>query len=278
MKGSNEDMNNSWRTGKWTIEEEDYANVLIESFLNGHVRLLPEDGRTLRSFLARRLMCSPMRISKKFASLKWLGIRYEQSEFSEDKLIQHHERIRRHHDIFMENEKLVALRRPLHITNKDKHSNDTSTPSNTEASLIEQELSSHDGDLVSDYVQELQYTRDNNIDMIESSTHPLIGRKRKINIQDIKQGIDYSVSSNNTANKLLCSQPINTSVKADPMMILADAALYVRLMDKDELAEHEESMTCKVEASETDWNSSKQNTSIQLNYSTHSYEEICEPL
>mmetsp|Transcript_34593 Transcript_34593/g.35272 ORF Transcript_34593/g.35272 Transcript_34593/m.35272 type:complete len:182 (+) Transcript_34593:30-575(+) len=66
------------RTGKWTIEEEEYASKLIELFIAG--RLI--DGslhfsQTLRSYLARKLNCKPMRISKKYTKQHLLGKRYE---------------------------------------------------------------------------------------------------------------------------------------------------------------------------------------------------------
>ena len=51
------------RRGKWTSEEEAYANRLIQEFKSG---LLPlTDGTTLRTFLSKLLNCDPMRISKK---------------------------------------------------------------------------------------------------------------------------------------------------------------------------------------------------------------------
>jgi hypothetical protein len=53
------------RSGKWTSEEEAYADVLIEVFEKGHID--EKNGCTLRSFLSRRLHCAPMRISKKYA-------------------------------------------------------------------------------------------------------------------------------------------------------------------------------------------------------------------
>jgi len=54
------------RRGKWTVDEEIYANCLIKEFENG---LLPdcENGCTLRAYLSRKLHCAPMRISKKYA-------------------------------------------------------------------------------------------------------------------------------------------------------------------------------------------------------------------
>ena len=54
------------RSGKWTVEEESYANRLIIDFESG-VLADCEEGCTLRSYLAKKLNCAPMRISKKFA-------------------------------------------------------------------------------------------------------------------------------------------------------------------------------------------------------------------
>ncbi|KAG7360787.1 hypothetical protein IV203_035886 [Nitzschia inconspicua] len=54
------------RAGKWTLEEEEYAAVLIEMFEKGQVTD-EKNGVTLRAFLSRKLFCAPMRISKKYA-------------------------------------------------------------------------------------------------------------------------------------------------------------------------------------------------------------------
>lgn len=59
------------RRGKWTPEEEAYANRLIQEFKAG---LLPlTDGTTLRTFLSKLLNCDPMRISKKFVGSNCIG-------------------------------------------------------------------------------------------------------------------------------------------------------------------------------------------------------------
>jgi len=59
------------RRGKWTTEEEFYANRLIHEFKLG---LLPlTDGTTLRTFLSKLLNCDPMRISKKFVGQNCIG-------------------------------------------------------------------------------------------------------------------------------------------------------------------------------------------------------------
>jgi len=79
------------RSGKWTPEEEMYANILIALFEEGRVDEFEQstegdnnnnessegekqppkfritNGMTMRAYLSQKLFCSPMRISKKFA-------------------------------------------------------------------------------------------------------------------------------------------------------------------------------------------------------------------
>lgn len=57
------------RTGKWTKAEAAFTNRIIEEFKTGTLDDCPE-GYTLRSYLAIKLNCSPMRISKKLAGLR----------------------------------------------------------------------------------------------------------------------------------------------------------------------------------------------------------------
>jgi hypothetical protein len=54
------------RSGKWTIQEEQYAEVLVDYFRNGWLADC-FDGTTLRVYLTIKLGCSPMRVSKKFS-------------------------------------------------------------------------------------------------------------------------------------------------------------------------------------------------------------------
>lgn len=54
------------RSGPWSREEEIYAASLIDCFFKGVLDIA--EGTTLRAFLASRLCCNPMRISKKLAS------------------------------------------------------------------------------------------------------------------------------------------------------------------------------------------------------------------
>lgn len=63
----------SLRKGKWTTEEEEYTEKVIQHFSSG-LLTLPE-GMTLRSYLAEKLNCDPMRITKKFAGSSCLGKR-----------------------------------------------------------------------------------------------------------------------------------------------------------------------------------------------------------
>jgi hypothetical protein len=66
-----EHVNPDIQKGKWTAEEEAYANRLIQEFKAG---LLPlTDGTTLRTFLSKLLNCDPMRISKKFVGSNCIG-------------------------------------------------------------------------------------------------------------------------------------------------------------------------------------------------------------
>ena len=57
----------SLRKGKWTTEEECYANKIIDLFNKGLLNV--SSGTTLRSYLSDRLSCDPMRITKKFAGM-----------------------------------------------------------------------------------------------------------------------------------------------------------------------------------------------------------------
>ena len=54
-------------------EEEDYAACIISQFNRGYLQL-PE-GTTLRAYLAEKLNCDPMRITKKFTGSQCLGKR-----------------------------------------------------------------------------------------------------------------------------------------------------------------------------------------------------------
>jgi len=62
----------SLRRGKWTSEEEAYANKIIAFFNKG---LIPnvEQGITLRTYLSDKLQCDPMRITKKYAGASCIG-------------------------------------------------------------------------------------------------------------------------------------------------------------------------------------------------------------
>ena len=54
------------RIGYWSQEEQEYAWCLIDYFLKGILSI--RKGTTLRSFLAEKLCCNPMRVSKKLAT------------------------------------------------------------------------------------------------------------------------------------------------------------------------------------------------------------------
>jgi hypothetical protein len=54
-------------------EEEAYSTAVIRHFRSGLLRI--EDGMTLRGYLAEKLNCDPMRITKKYAGAACLGKR-----------------------------------------------------------------------------------------------------------------------------------------------------------------------------------------------------------
>ena len=68
---------NELRSGKWTIEEEEYASLLISDYKNGVLYdkngLYPHKDLKLRAWLARQLQCSSMRLSKKYVGIHKLG-------------------------------------------------------------------------------------------------------------------------------------------------------------------------------------------------------------
>ncbi|OQR85211.1 hypothetical protein ACHHYP_12088 [Achlya hypogyna] len=66
VSSNDEESTPSSRTGRWMYEEEQFALALIECFLLGCVPDLVR-GTSLRCFLAYKLQCSPMRVSKKLA-------------------------------------------------------------------------------------------------------------------------------------------------------------------------------------------------------------------
>jgi hypothetical protein len=64
-------VDESLRKGKWTPDEENYANKIIYLFNQG---LLPiPAGTTLRGYLSEKLHCDPMRITKKYAGASCIG-------------------------------------------------------------------------------------------------------------------------------------------------------------------------------------------------------------
>ena len=51
------------RRGKWSTEEEDFTQMIVETFKEGVLPLA--DGTTLRTYVSGQLHCAPMRITKK---------------------------------------------------------------------------------------------------------------------------------------------------------------------------------------------------------------------
>eukprot|EP00607_Mallomonas_marina_P004347 CAMPEP_0182432490 /NCGR_PEP_ID=MMETSP1167-20130531/56803_1 /TAXON_ID=2988 /ORGANISM="Mallomonas Sp, Strain CCMP3275" /LENGTH=169 /DNA_ID=CAMNT_0024620075 /DNA_START=1 /DNA_END=506 /DNA_ORIENTATION=+ len=99
------------RTGKWTPEEEAYAKKMINLYCNGLLILEPSDGRTLRTYLARKLDCNPMRISKKFSCFDGLGVRYHQREMNPENLAAHQQMLKPFEEAYHQKELSSQSRR-----------------------------------------------------------------------------------------------------------------------------------------------------------------------
>ena len=72
-KSERNESNQNLRRGKWTPEEEEYANAVVREFNSGY--LDAEAGTTLRIYLSEKLQCDPMRITKKFTGNDSIGKR-----------------------------------------------------------------------------------------------------------------------------------------------------------------------------------------------------------
>lgn len=59
------------RSGKWTSEEEAFTNMIIHYFKRGLLHV--EDGTSLRWYLAKRLNCEAMRVTKKLKGNSSIG-------------------------------------------------------------------------------------------------------------------------------------------------------------------------------------------------------------
>ncbi|KAE8986566.1 hypothetical protein PR003_g22830 [Phytophthora rubi] len=59
------------RSGKWTMEEEAFTNMIIHYFKRGLLDV--EDGTSLRWYLAKRLNCEAMRVTKKLKGNSSIG-------------------------------------------------------------------------------------------------------------------------------------------------------------------------------------------------------------
>eukprot|EP00615_Pteridomonas_danica_P010372 CAMPEP_0114341088 /NCGR_PEP_ID=MMETSP0101-20121206/8812_1 /TAXON_ID=38822 ORGANISM="Pteridomonas danica, Strain PT" /NCGR_SAMPLE_ID=MMETSP0101 /ASSEMBLY_ACC=CAM_ASM_000211 /LENGTH=642 /DNA_ID=CAMNT_0001474571 /DNA_START=107 /DNA_END=2035 /DNA_ORIENTATION=- len=97
------------RKGKWSQEEEDYVLALINHFEKGLLSV-PE-GTTLRMYLAQKINCDPMRITKKFAGQNCLGkkafIPRLREPFTQSEIEQFEEKLSRAENRF--NKRLARL-------------------------------------------------------------------------------------------------------------------------------------------------------------------------
>jgi len=78
---SDKESNDISRNGKWTEEEEKYAEKMIQMFAMGQLCEEDDDARnqSLRRYLAKKLNCHPMRLTKKFGGRYSFTGRYHRS-------------------------------------------------------------------------------------------------------------------------------------------------------------------------------------------------------
>lgn len=79
------------RKGKWSIEEENFANKIILLFNKG-VLLDVQTGVTLRTYLSEKLNCDPMRITKKYAGAFCIGKQVFQPNIPDDQALENAKR------------------------------------------------------------------------------------------------------------------------------------------------------------------------------------------
>mmetsp|Transcript_14260 Transcript_14260/g.14364 ORF Transcript_14260/g.14364 Transcript_14260/m.14364 type:complete len:256 (+) Transcript_14260:31-798(+) len=139
-------MEHSLRTGKWTVEEEEYTMKLIDSFLSGCLGpIVEKSGRkrcSLRTFLSQKLHCCPMRISKKFPGYYYLGVRYEQQIFCTGKIAAQLQILDAYEKEYLEKDVDVQIQRIKR--RKYSHNHHSDTRNNSNSNLISNEVSSAD--------------------------------------------------------------------------------------------------------------------------------------
>mmetsp|Transcript_21135 Transcript_21135/g.21254 ORF Transcript_21135/g.21254 Transcript_21135/m.21254 type:complete len:344 (+) Transcript_21135:193-1224(+) len=112
------------RSGKWSEEEEEYAEELIKAFKSGRIYPTREEARSLRSFLSRKLNCNPMRISKKFPTVDRLGGRYYPNELvNNEQIVETQNELRALESRFHAKLKLIDLINQNRKQKKSKPSN-----------------------------------------------------------------------------------------------------------------------------------------------------------
>lgn len=80
------------RRGKWIPEEETFASAIIDAFKLGCLENVA-DGSTLRSVLSKKLMCSAMRVSKKYAGGLIGKLTFIERDNSEETIIRHRQNL-----------------------------------------------------------------------------------------------------------------------------------------------------------------------------------------
>mmetsp|Transcript_26148 Transcript_26148/g.26378 ORF Transcript_26148/g.26378 Transcript_26148/m.26378 type:complete len:272 (+) Transcript_26148:68-883(+) len=233
---SNNDDSSYLRTGKWTAEEEKYTAKLMESFLSGSLIFDRDDPPiSLRTFLAQKLQCNPMRISKKYPVCYSLGVIYQQQVFSEEKLLSQqqqllaYEKAYREKDIqtqYQRQKRKKYINKYKYDRNKSDSKNGISKESGATSNTVSKENtdevfysditdSSTSSETDSSFQTTLSNISNESLSSLLYDTSNLsFKRQKKQNIKHIDQSMIMTPSTSE-----------ESTTEHDPMMLLASVAV-----------------------------------------------------
>jgi len=127
-EGCNLRQKQHFRRGKWTPEEEAFAERLIKEFDRGYLDI--QCGTTLRNFLSSKLNCDPMRITKRYSGSSAIGKRTYRVHGKPPNFVEEIRRVEK--ELFeLEKNFFASLNKNKTCSNDDDiHDNDISTYSN----------------------------------------------------------------------------------------------------------------------------------------------------
>mmetsp|Transcript_27486 Transcript_27486/g.27706 ORF Transcript_27486/g.27706 Transcript_27486/m.27706 type:complete len:164 (+) Transcript_27486:112-603(+) len=99
------------RNGKWTREEENYAQKLVTLFIDGIAGSDIKAGESLRIYLAKKINSKPTRITKKFGHMQILSMQYQNNGDRKELSNEDRKILDELRDKYLEKDILVQLNR-----------------------------------------------------------------------------------------------------------------------------------------------------------------------